>query len=91
MIDFAEKSREKSRRKCFAEKFLLFLAVSPRNRQFTICLFLPEARNLFCFFLYVDCICCVYPLDEAIALSANNVFTLQLASNTLYLGTKWFK
>ena len=31
----------------FAEKFLLFLAVSPRNKQFTVCLFLPEARNLF--------------------------------------------
>ena len=35
------------------EKFPFFLAVSQRNRKFTFCLFLPEARNLD-FFLYGD-------------------------------------
>ena len=46
MIVFTEK---------IAEKFLLFLAVSPRNRQFTVCLFLPEARIFFFFTLTVQC------------------------------------
>ena len=48
MIVFTEKRREKLPRN--AEKFL-FLAVSPQNRQFTVCFFLPEARNLFVFSL----------------------------------------
>ena len=50
MIVFAEKLGGKSPRN--AEKFLLVLAVSLRNRQSTVGLFLPEARFLFLFFFF---------------------------------------
>ena len=42
---YAVKNRSKN-----AEKCTLFLTVSPRNRPFTVCPFLPEARNMGFFF-----------------------------------------
>ena len=57
MIVFEEKFAEKLSLTTnkFCREILFFLAVSPRNRQFTVCLFVPEERNMFVFFFYADC------------------------------------
>ena len=69
MIVFVDKRGEKTPRNAenFAEKFHLYLAVSPRKRVYTFTFFFQKPK-FFSLLIYDDCLCktvsCVHKLLE---------------------------